>query len=414
MARLRRIGAFFATDLQVTWLDEAGVSHFLAPQRLPPAAAALGVSLDLYLADPSVAARGLRLRLEVRSEADGAPAGSWTLEPSAVGDHRQFSGRVPLEGLSAGRYELAAILIEDDQPVGTLSTTFARSAPPELAGRRPLTSPRAPDAAEGTAEDVLSDLAREAREARRPFDVPVILAPALLRHELDEVARSSGEVLPLELWDVSHDDGEFWDSLVVAGEAETGVVPAWARGVSALRRREGRVAVAALELALLRAPASTGVSHYLGAAYAVAGRDLDALVAWQLSDIAGAAIEWHLALADANTRLGARPQALALLTRALERVPDSPEVLRRLVEAHLAESRTDAASAHLRRLLEVSPYDADARWWELVLAYAAARAEASPGPAAAAFVALASRFISSDESRSARAGRWLRFMRAVG
>ena len=80
-------------------------------------------------------------------------------------------------------------------------------------------------------------------------------------------------------------------------------------------------------------------------------------------------------------------------------------MLVRLVEVELAQGLGDEARPHLVRLLEMDPNDGEARWWEIVLAFADAVDPGRPD-AAPEFLTKADRYVERNWPRADLVRSW--------
>lgn len=396
--RLRPVGRFLASDLQTGWIDREGLRRFLGLSRLPEAAVAADIGLELY-SEPGDRTGTIQIRIDVGAVGRTEQIGSATFEPQEVSGRRTLHTTVPIEALPAGLYTVRATVLEDGAPVGSLSTTIEKvvEAPPADAESR---LPRR--------EDVLATLAAELRARRDAFDAAPLFEPRVVRAGLRALAGSAREALPPALGDEGAAEAAFWDAVSAAARESRNALGAMARGLLNLRLGNLPAALAQFELAVERAPASTAAMLYLGAAHAAIGRDEGAVGAWQLA-LADPTIglEWHLARADALARIGDRAAAAAVLRPLVARRSESPDLARRLVQVDLAEGRPDAARAQLDHLVERVPDDDDLRWWQLVLAFADAVVPDAPAVTRQAFVDLADRYLDRDGPHAPLVRNWL-------
>jgi hypothetical protein len=112
--------------------------------------------------------------------------------------------------------------------------------------------------------------------------------------------------------------------------------------------------------ALQAAPTFTPAVFYLGAAYAAAGRDADAVTAWQSAFVVDQRAPWqHTLMADALLRLQQAPRALAVLREAAGAWPESDAVEMRLAMALAQDGADRDAMAVLVPYLDRHPDDLD-------------------------------------------------------
>jgi VWFA-related protein len=396
---LRQMGRFLASDLQTGWIDQQGTRRFLGLTRLPAAAVAADVGIELYPADETPPAGAVAIRIDVTEVGRTAPLAIAMFEPTVAGDRWQLHTSIPVDTLLPGLFTVTATILDGGAAVGTLTTTLEKVAAPVEAGpTRPVLPSR---------EAVIDALSGELRGVRRAFNPAPLLTPAMTRAAFGSLAESIGQALPEVLAQSTGSDEAWWDAVgVAAREPRTGF-GAFARGLQNLRLPNGPAALTQFELALERAPASIAAMLYLGAAHAANRGDVSAAGAWQLA-LADPAVgfDWHLAQADALVRIGDWPAARATLRDMQARFPESRDVLVRLVEVELADGQVDEARPLLARLLDERPDDMDARWWQLVLAFADA-VQPEQSPAVQTFLDLANRYLAEDGPRAEIVRAWV-------
>jgi VWFA-related protein len=396
------MGRLLASDLQTGWLDEHGTRRFLGLARLPASAVAADISLELYPADDTRPDGSVAVQVDVAEVGSPSPASTAVFSPTIVRDRWQLRTSIPVDNLSPGLFTVTATVLDGGVAVGTRTTTLEKvSAPEDAAAAREELPPRAA---------VLEALFNELRGVRRPFNLAPLVGSDDVRAAVRSVAASAGEVVPDGLAS-DESPAALWDALgTVAREART-ALGAFARGLLNLRLPNGPAAAAQFELALERAPASTAALRYLGAAYAASGQDQEAAGAWQLALADPAATRaWHLAQADALVRIGDRRSAAEVLRALLAQAPGESDVLVRLIEVQLADGRTDEAVPLVGQLVAASPDDVDARWWQVVLAFADAVDPDRPA-AVERFVTLADRYLERNGPRAELVRAWVRAVR---
>jgi VWFA-related protein len=395
---LEPMGRLLASDLQTGWLDRQGTRRFLGLARLPAAAVAAAISLELYPADDSPPAGRVEVRIDVRQAGASAPVATASFSPTVARDRWHVQTSIPVDTLPPGPFTVTATVLDGGTPVGSRTASLEKTAEPAdaTAGRAPLPSRAA----------VLDALANELRGVRRPFSLATALAPPEVVAALRSLMTSAGEPLPAAFAAELSDAG-LWEAIGTAAREPRTALGAFARGLLNLRLPNGPAAVAQFELALERAPASTAALRYLGAAYATSGRDQEAAGAWQLA-LGDPAVTraWHVAQADALARSGDRTAAADVLRGLLSQSPDDRELLVRLIEGRLADGRFDEAAPLVAQIAAAGPDDADAAWWQVVLAFADAVDPDRPR-AVDAFVALADRYIARDWPRADLVRTWI-------
>ena len=137
----------------------------------------------------------------------------------------------------------------------------------------------------------------------------------------------------------------------------------------------GRLALRGLELferqldpaanqfgvALRNAPDAPIASFYLGACYAAAGRDKEAVAAWERARAAQLQLPGlQVILANGWLRLGQPAQALEPLREALEREPQNDQIRKNLAVAQSQLGLHEQAYPTITPFLERNPSDVDA------------------------------------------------------
>ncbi|MCC7134653.1 MAG: glycosyltransferase family protein [Gemmatimonadales bacterium] len=146
--------------------------------------------------------------------------------------------------------------------------------------------------------------------------------------------------------------------LLEATRLEPGLVDSWINlGLVRLDREDPAGAVAALEVAALRAPRSALAHLNLGTAYQRAGGIEDALREYRAAaDLAVDLAPAHRNAGVAAQLLGRLDEAIGAYRRALTLVPDDPDVLTNLGVALVAAGDLPAALAAHDRAVTVAPH----------------------------------------------------------
>jgi VWFA-related protein len=121
-ARLQKIGPFMASDLLRTFSAADDVRHFLGGETLPPNAATVYTSLELY-ADafpPDVT-----VRMSVASS-EGAPLVDTVLTPAKSEGRLTVSGKIPAGALPPGGNVVTVTVSTGEHVVGAVSTTVRK------------------------------------------------------------------------------------------------------------------------------------------------------------------------------------------------------------------------------------------------------------------------------------------------
>ena len=143
-----------------------------------------------------------------------------------------------------------------------------------------------------------------------------------------------------------------------AGEQSAGSV---LRGIELLMKGDLNPAANQFGVALRSAPDAPIASFFLGACYAAAGRDKEAVSAWERARSAQLQLPGlQLVIADAWLRLGQPADALEPLRLALEREPQDDDIRRNLAIAQSHLGLHEQAYPTIVPFLTRNPKDADA------------------------------------------------------
>jgi len=125
-AELTAIGPFAAGDLQTSWVTATGTGPAaqFPPDDLPPSAATLNASLDLYLTAGAAVPRDVLVKLTFG--VSGRPGIERIVSPEHENGTFRADAQFPVERLAAGVYSLQATVLVDGAPVGTSSATIRK------------------------------------------------------------------------------------------------------------------------------------------------------------------------------------------------------------------------------------------------------------------------------------------------
>jgi len=123
VARLVRIGSYYAGDLVVAWSGPDGQLQYPEINEVPATAVNLRPILELYAADgkPTIVPR---VRLVVEPAAGGAPILTRDMDTTLGGTMARATADLPVADLPPGDYALHALVFERDQESGRLSTSL--------------------------------------------------------------------------------------------------------------------------------------------------------------------------------------------------------------------------------------------------------------------------------------------------
>jgi tetratricopeptide (TPR) repeat protein len=132
------------------------------------------------------------------------------------------------------------------------------------------------------------------------------------------------------------------------------------RGLELLSKGQLDPAANQFGVALRNAPDAPLASFYLGACYAAAGRDREAVSAWERARAAQLQLPgMQVVLAEGWLRLGRPADALAPLREALEQQPQNEHVRKNLAIAQSHLGLHEQAYPTIKPFLEKNPNDVD-------------------------------------------------------
>jgi predicted Zn-dependent protease len=196
-----------------------------------------------------------------------------------------------------------------------------------------------------------------------------------------------------------------------AGDETAGAI---LRGLELLTKGQLDPAATQFNAAIRSAPDSALASFYLGACYAAAGRDRDALTNWERARAAHLAIPGlPVVTAEAYLRLGQPAQAVDPLTEALGAQPQNDSVRKSLAIAQSTLGRHDQAYATIEPYLQRNSADPDALMVALLAIYqihAQGKSVGSPDQDLARAAAYAKAYAAANGPNQALVEKWLQFL----
>ncbi|HEX9190335.1 MAG TPA: tetratricopeptide repeat protein, partial [Vicinamibacteria bacterium] len=254
-----------------------------------------------------------------------------------------------------------------------------------------------------------------------PFDRKELLAPETLGHFADRVAAIVPGTAPdgvgAALEDARQGRPEaMLDRLGGASKADARV--AFLRGVSYYARGSLPAALTHLQDALRASSELFPAAVYLGACYAAAGKDLDAIGAWQtaLIDESGKSPVLYALLGDALARTGEHQQAVDILQEGAAAFPGDDRLKRRLAIATAKGGGREAALPLLSSWVAAHRDDREASLAMLALFFEGFTREASGGGVGAAerdeLVRHARAYVEGDGTNREVVACWLRYLEA--
>lgn len=300
-----------------------------------------------------------QVSFEVAETEEGAPIVS---APARV---RKLEGRVQpaavldVSALAAGAYVARAVVtIPGHKPV-------LKTRPFEIAPRHAVTAARA--AAGGSSP--APALRGRIRPEIPPFRTADVLAPEVVNPFVDHVLASYSPspaarqaLSAIKAGNLQPEGG---------GRREVGDVGmSFAQGLAMLAANRPAEADAYFRAALRSASDFIGAAFYLGATLAAAGRDRDAVAAWQtalIGEVGAAGV--YPVLIDGLLRLREGEHALDVLQEAEPTFADRSQYERRLAQAYALLGRIDESVPLAHRYLEAHPDDVDMLFLAMQMLY---------------------------------------------
>lgn len=120
-AQLGKIGAFSASSMLIGWSAADGVQKLLALDTLPPEAANMQVSLELYPDDAAGMATDVAVNLSITKIGDAKPVIEKQIRPSATGMVLSSAVDVDVKTLTPGTYSVKATVVQSGKEIGTVT-----------------------------------------------------------------------------------------------------------------------------------------------------------------------------------------------------------------------------------------------------------------------------------------------------
>jgi tetratricopeptide (TPR) repeat protein len=253
---------------------------------------------------------------------------------------------VPLALLPDGDYVARAVLLSNGRPIGVTARPFTLARE----GARPA-APSVPTAATPPFAVHID-----------PFSRAAVLSRPAVGFFLDRLQPAGRPALPdvlLPALGLTR-TGRFEDARAIVERAAVSHYAApFFVGLAALARGDLDDAAQQFGASLAAAPDFLPAAYYLGACYATAGRDREAVIAWRSALIADARAPWiYTTLVDALLRTRDVAPALELLADATVRWPDSDDIRVRLGTAQALSGQPVEAVRTLEPYLTRHPDDA--------------------------------------------------------
>lgn len=349
-AALHAAGDWRASDLMLA--DPAGpADEPLRPFVDEPAGDTLALYLELY-GGRAKAFDGLTVSFDILESEGAHPVveGARRLIRSDQ-EHTGVQAVLPIRQLPPGPYVARARVVSEGRDVAVVERAFRLLRPVAGAATTADVGPAAVVAPSGA-------------PLKRPtFDPRRALQPDVLGFSLDQVLSATRPPRSLAVDSAIQQarSGRFDAALAVPADERERLAAGFLRGLALFANGERDAAAMQLREALRVSAEFVPAILYLGACYAAAGRDAEAVAAWQtaLAVDADVAVTFEL-LGDALVRLDAGAEAVAVLEEARGKWPSNDRFAPLLAAAYVGIGRPGDALALLHPYLESHPRDLDA------------------------------------------------------
>ena len=358
---------FAIGDLILSSVREGKGNDLRAPVVLQVADGQLATYTELYTNKPGTL-DDTKVTFEIADTADGPALQSASAEIRERGDQtmRQALSVVPVGALPPGRYIARAMFSKGDKNIGKLTRPFNITARVSTSATGAAGATGATSAA-GGADAAAATKLGASRAAMT--GVVVAVRPTVFKTEnvlTAETLRAVYEVLDkihpaAKAATARARSGKIQGTALLALEAGDQSAGSVLRGIELLMKGDLNPAANQFGVALRNAPDAPIASFFLGACYAAAGRDKEAVAAWERARAAQLQLPGlQLVIADAWLRLGQPADALEPLRLALERQPQDDDIRRNLAVAQSHLGLHELAYPTIVPYLERNPKDADA------------------------------------------------------
>jgi lipopolysaccharide biosynthesis regulator YciM len=177
-----------------------------------------------------------------------------------------------------------------------------------------------------------------------------------------------------------------------------------------LQKRQYQQAAAWFQVALKGASDFLGAAVYLGAVHAAAGRDIDAIGAWQMATIGDNSDAVYPMLVDALLRVGDAQGALDTIADAPDAWPSDDERLMRTATAQAMLGQFAPALASLTGLLQRHPDDQSLLMVAIQVLYRQHTAKPLSPEDRARFDGYSKRYLDAKGAEAALVQTWRRFV----
>jgi len=352
-------------DLILNSVRQGTATDLRTPVVIQVADGQLATYSEIYTNKPGTLDE-TKVVFEVADTADGPTLQSTVAEFRERNDKtmRQALGIVPVGALPPGRYIARAVVTRDGKTIGKLTRPFdvvpgAKPAPTAAGGGAAPGAPAGAAAAAGsptTAGAAMTGIVVGVRPT--VFKKEHVLTPDMMRavYELIDKNHPAAKAATARAR-----AGKIEGTAMMALDAGDQNAGSLLRGLELLMKGQLDQAANQFGVAMRNAPDAPIASFYLGACYAAAGRDKEAVSSWERAR--GAKLDLpalQTVLADGWLRLGRPADALEPLKQALAREPGNDEIRRNLAVAQSYLGLHEEAYPTIVKYLDAHPTDADA------------------------------------------------------
>jgi VWFA-related protein len=402
-------------DLMLASAREAKNGSLRPPVLLKVDDGQIATFTELYTNKPG-ALKEAKVTFEIAEAADSPTLTSDAAQyrSRADGLGAQVAAVIAVGALPPGRYVMRAVVSQSGRTVGKLVRPFVL-----LPGARPAPMPVASGDSKSPAAAASSTMLVPGADAGL-----VGATAAAFRRE--DVLKPDTLKAVFDLMDKSHPaakaalakarGGQFEGTALMALDAGDQGAGALLRGLEYLSKGQIDPAATQFGVALRSAPDSPLASFYLGACYAAAGKDREALTNWNRAQAANLPLPMMpVIIAEAWLRMGQPGQAIPPLTDALAKQPANNDLRKNLAIAQSRTGRHEEAYATIGPYLTANSSDADALMVALQAIYqmhAEGKSLESADRDKANAIQYARAYTAANGPNQALVAKWLEFLAA--
>jgi len=404
-------------DLMLSEGAEGRTSTLRPPVNLRVDSGRLAAYMELYSDRPDVLDRAaVMMEIAEREDSPAIFSGPAAIRARDDAPGRQVMAMIPVGALPPGRYLARAMIYAGDQVVGKLARPFfvVAGSAARSAAAAPAVAPSVPGSSAATSR---APLFVHTNPTLPKFRAEDVLTPEFLRGVYDMVDK----LRPGAKAAVARArSGRFEGTALMALEGGDQTTGAFLRGLEVLMKGQLDPAAVQFDVALKTAPAFFPAAFYLGACYAAAGKDKEAVAAWErvrASQPQFPLLSRFMGYARLRLDQDQPDQALELLQDALTRQPQDADLRKNLGIIHAVAGQHDKAYATLTPYLTANPADQDALLivvQGIYLTHAAGGSIESPESDRTQAAKYAQAYIAAKGPYEALMTKWMAFLTAEG